>query len=190
MDKKPRGIQENIDRFGSANMYLSGALDLLCIRPSEILPPIQEMSLRLSDPDGSLCLIEAATFDYKFEKFKQLCKENFWHVAQDNQDPSLDPFLIITHDHLRERSQTELRQGLTAFEAYERRIEIIRVARPMSIMAVDTTPQSMPTQGIIEWEIYRVVVKSRPLPKIFYKPDWRWGHDREYIPVWELTGDR
>jgi hypothetical protein len=186
MIKKPLGIQGNIDRFGSANMYLSGALDSLCIGSSEALSPLEEIDLGLFGSANA----KSKLFKYKFEKFKQLCKENFWHVAQDNQDLSLDPFLIITHDHLRERSQTELRQGLTAFEAYERRIEIIRVARPMSIMAVDTTPQSIPTQGIIEWEIYRVVVKSRPLPKIFYKPDWRRGHDSEYIPVWELTGDR
>lgn len=183
MDKKPRGIQENIDRFGSANMYLSDALDLLRIRPSEILAPIEEMALRLSDPDGSLHLVEAATFAYKLEKFKQLCKGNFWHVVHDNQENARhNPFLIITHDHLRERSQTERMQGLTAFEAYEKQVERVRVAR---IMAVDITPETMHTQGTIEWDIYKVVVKSRPLPKIFYKPDWQCGHNNEYIPVWE-----
>jgi hypothetical protein len=186
MIKKPLEIQGNIDRSGSANMYLTVALNSLGIARSEVLSPLEEMDLKLFASSKA----ESKLFKYKFEKFRQLCKENFWHVAQDNQDPSLDPFLVITHDHLRERSQTELRQGLTAFEAYERQIEMVKVAHSFPTMALDVSPKSMPTQGIIEWEIYRVVVKSRPLPKIFYKPDWRWGHDTEYIPVWDLTGDR
>jgi hypothetical protein len=76
MNKKPLGIQENIDRFGSANMYLSGALDLLCISPYAVLSLVEIGVLALASDEESLN-IRIKLFEYKLEKFKQLCVENF-----------------------------------------------------------------------------------------------------------------
>jgi|GEM_PF-6280722 len=115
MIKKPRGIQGNIDRFGSANMYLSGALDCLCISPEEALSDVEARALSLGE-----CLSKEAYdrlqekfWQQKIDIFKRLCEENFWTVRQVDgaiSDPLRisyqigDPFLVITHDHLRGRS--------------------------------------------------------------------------------------